>query len=131
MTLQTPLTPQQRKKIKRLGERSAYPNLINEVEDSLIRGNAVIASNDDMGTVVFRAVYHDGELGMLVWVAIGGNCRNAIANYLPKFEVMARRGYGKFIMFETRRKGFRRLAPKFGFTETRPRDGFFVFKKGV
>tara|TARA_Y100000780_G_scaffold230085_1_gene251367 strand:- start:606 stop:986 length:381 start_codon:yes stop_codon:yes gene_type:complete len=125
------LTKSQHKQIRRLGERSAYPELIDEVEGALSRGSAVIASNEDMGTVVFRATHHEGELGMLVWVAIGGKCRNAIANYLPKFELMARRGYGKFIMFETRRKGFRRLAPKFGFTETHPRDGFFVFKKEV
>tara|TARA_Y100000780_G_scaffold128821_1_gene115968 strand:+ start:4724 stop:5104 length:381 start_codon:yes stop_codon:yes gene_type:complete len=125
------LKPLHRKKIQRLGERSAYPTLVEEVEQSLAKCQATLFSNDDLGIVVAKPFFHQDKFGMLVWVAIGGKCKNAIERYLPAFEAMAKRSKGKFIMFETRRKGFRRLAPKFGFIETHPRGGFFVFKKEV
>lgn len=129
--MKTPLTPLQRKKIQRLGELNNYPQLISQVDKALSKGKATLFSNEDLGIVVAKPIFYKSQFGMLIWVAIGGNRKDAIASFLPHFEIIAKRSKGEFIMFETRRKGFKRLAPKFGFTETHPRDGFFVFKKEV
>jgi hypothetical protein len=118
------------KQIKRLGERSDYPNLIYEVMEDLDKGKATCFANPSIGTVITKPIYHDGKLGMIVWVAIG-YCANAIKRYLPFFEKVAKGSGCKFIEFRTRRKGFKRLAPQFNFKESRPIGGFFIFTKEV
>jgi hypothetical protein len=124
------LTRKSYKQIKRLGERSDYPNLINEVMRELNNGKAKAFIHPSIGTVITKPTYKNGKVGMLVWVAIG-YCAKAIERYLPFFEQVAKGSGCKFIEFRTKRKGFKRLAPQFNFKETRPCDGFFVFTKEV
>jgi hypothetical protein len=118
------------KQIKRLGEWSDYPNLINEVMRELNNGKAKAFIHESIGTAITKTTYNNGKQGMLMWVAIG-YCANAIKRYLPFFEKVAKGSGCKFIEFRTRRKGFKRLAPQFNFKESRPIDGFFIFTKEV
>lgn len=124
------ITNRHAKLIKRLGDTSDYPQLLKNVKNALCSGAAKAFINDDVGIVITKPVFNGKKMGMLVWVAIGF-CQNAITRYLPFFELIAADSGCKFIEFRTRRKGFKRLAPQFNFTETRPCDGFFVFTKEV
>lgn len=119
------------KKIKRLGERSAMPRLADQVQESVASGHSKVIQSEAMGLVVFRPIFSNGILGLFIWVAIAGNSKNTIKRYLPFFEKTAKDAGGKFIQFETRRKGFSRYAPKFGFKEIQPRADFSVFRKEV
>jgi hypothetical protein len=118
------------KKIHLLGKRNNSPSLLNQVADSLLKCESMLYEHDEIGVVITKPTYHDGKLGMLIWVAIGFGV-NVVEKYLPLFEKAAKETGMAFIMFETKRKGFSRFIKKFNFTEHRPRGDFFVFIKEV
>jgi hypothetical protein len=124
------LSSYSQQKINTLGMKNNYPSLLPSVVKAIDEGKAMVFEHKNIGCVVTKPIIIDDKFGMLVWVAIG-YCKDAIKKYLPFFVKMARRSGMKFIEFQTKRKGFKRLAPKFNFKEARPCDGFFVFRKEV
>ena len=117
-------------KINALGRQVGNVNLLSQVKDSLLKREAILYEHDDIGVVIIKPTYHNGNIGMLVWLAIGSGV-NVIETYLPLFEAMAKKTDMKFIMFETKRRGFSRFIKKFNFVEIRPSRGFFMFIKEV
>jgi hypothetical protein len=117
-------------KIDELGKKFNDPLLLNRINCSLLKREAVIYEHESVGVVVTKPTYHNGKPSMLIWVAIGIGI-NVIETYLPLFEMIAKQTGMKFIVFETKRRGFSRFIKKFDFIEDRPRGGFFVFTKEV
>jgi hypothetical protein len=106
------------------------PNLYNELSEAEKTGGVVTFSDPDLGLLVIKPAFRRGGLCLFVWVAIS-KIGDAITRYMPMIDKMAKDQQAKSIEFETKRKGFKRIAKQHNFTQTRLRDGFFVFTKEV
>jgi hypothetical protein len=123
------LTRKQSNQVQALGELNGQPSLLAEINEALSAGDAT-AFTSNSGVLIIKPTFDNGDMGLFVWVAIGFY-HDSIITFLPKLEKMAIDTNCKFIKFKTRRKGFKRIAPKINFKESRPCDGFFVFTKEV
>ena len=124
------ISSENKENIKRLGCVIGDNDLLNNVMNSLEKGESKLFESAEVGCVIIKPVFRDGDIGMLVWVAISSS-RDAIKTYLPFFENLAKDTDMKFMQFKTKRRGFRRFIKQFNFIESRPSDGFFVFEKEV
>ena len=77
---------------------------------------------------VLKPIHENGIPGVLVWAAWSDR-QDGISTYLEFVKFLARRIGGRFLRFHTVRKGFIKVAPRFGW-QRKPDDpdGFMVFE---
>lgn len=121
---------QYKSQIERLAEKFDAANLYDEIYQLVDKGKAGVIYSPRMGLVVAKPTFSNGEMGLLIWVAIS-NMGSAIKQYLTFFEDLTRRMGMCFIEFHSKRPGFKRVAKTFNFKQIHQYDGFLVYRKEV
>jgi hypothetical protein len=115
--------------LEKLASKYNEPDLIIKLCDAIRNEQAFPVFHYDM-FFVFKPITVDGRKGMLAWVGIyhdSHTCKNDIRN----FEQLTKACQGEFLRFETKRKGFKRHAPKYGYLHIGKRDDYDIYQKEV
>ena len=109
-------------KINALATRTQEPNLLNDIQHALHAGRAM-CFGDNENCIVVKPLAG----GMHIWLAIQQG-KETLANY-SFIEEMARQTNIPFIQFETKRKGFDRVAVRHGYVHVGDRDNYKIWRK--
>lgn len=116
--------------LQQLAIASDTPNLVEQIKDKTKNGYALQFIDGD-GYFIIEPIYNkSGQAGMLIWLGIHGNPKESHQSYL-RLEQLAISTKMKFIRFETHRKGFKRLALRFGFKPVRVNNKKITYEKEV
>jgi hypothetical protein len=110
--------------IARLSSRYGKPNLLAELNKALSNDKAFLLSQDRF-LFVFKEI---SEQGVLIWLGIHKYKPMAVPDYLAIEKMIKHSGY-KYIQFETKRRGFKKLASQHGYVAKGLRDGFTIWEK--
>jgi len=122
--------------IKKL-EKQCGESILDPIMKSEKHGLCWVFSEPLVGLLVLKITFDKKtkQQGLLVWLAIStgdiAGEHNAIAKNIELINDMGKDSGSSFIEFETMRKGFIRVAPKFGFKQIGKRKQFTIYRKEV
>ena len=102
-------------------------NLPQQIYEACLKKQAFLFVRDRAGWVL-KPIYDDGIPGVLVWVAWSER-QDGISTYTELIKFLARKIGARWLRFHTVRKGFIRIAPKYGWQrKADDPDGLMVFE---
>lgn len=105
---------------------SENPEQMDEIADAVESGKAMIFGNDT-DRIVLRLRLKDGVPYVVVCLGVSVS-NNGLDRNTPIIKKMTRDVGGRWAEFYTVRKGFIRIAKRFGFERLPDVDGFMKFK---
>lgn len=115
--------------LEKLASKYNQPDLIIQLCDAIRNDVAFPVFHYDM-FFVFKPIIDNGKKGMLAWVGIHENPQSKDRD-IQSFYDMAKVSDCKFIRFETKRKGFKRHAPSYGYNFIGMREDYYIYQKEV
>ncbi|KFX07292.1 hypothetical protein KP22_04180 [Pectobacterium betavasculorum] len=112
--------------IKRVAIDSREPNLIANIQNACRKKQAFCFGTEN-GRIVLVPKSRNGIPYVFVWLAVSAE-QDGIARHLDEVRTLARMIGGRWIEFNTARKGFIRIAEKLGFERLHDEEGFMTFK---
>lgn len=116
--------------IERLGQRFGEPELLTVVTEALQTGNAIPIYHQNMLLILKPMFDGLGRPGILAWVGIHTD-NTSMAEDFAFIARMAKQTDQQFIRFETKRKGFVKLAARYGYRPIGMRDDYTIYQKEV
>lgn len=115
--------------LEKLASKYNEPDLIINLCDAIRNEQAFPVFHYDM-FFVFKPIIIESRKGILVWVGIHSN-RSSQERDFNSFEKLAKVSQCEFLRFETKRKGFKRHAPKYGYHHIGKREDYDIYQKEV
>ena len=98
--------------INKIAKQCGEPNLQQQIYEACLKKQAFLFVRDQVGWVL-KPIYDDGIPGVLVWVAWSERT-DGLNEYTEFVRFLSRKIGARFIRFYTVRKGFCRVAGKYG-----------------
>lgn len=116
--------------IERLGQRFGEPELLTVVTEALQTGNAIPVYHMNM-LLILKPVFDGiGRPGILAWVGIHTDGQSMAEDFTFIYRMAKATGM-QFIRFETKRKGFVKLAARYGYRPVGMREDYTIYQKEV
>jgi hypothetical protein len=115
-------------KILWLERKFNTPNLYLELKNSLKNNKSFTLSCSDQSLFVIKPMLIDSVGTLFVWVGISKN-KSSTLDCIKRTEEIAKELDCKAVRFESKRKGFKRYAPLFGYHYIGDRDKFNIYEK--
>lgn len=116
--------------INKLSSKFDEPNLLAEINQSIANGESFVQQADNSLAVIKFVFDEQNRIGIHVWVGINLKGKSLHYRFIEALQSAKATGVN-FIRFETKRKGFDRIAPKLGFFKLGEREGFTVWQREV
>jgi hypothetical protein len=115
--------------LEKLASKYNEPDLIIKLCDAISNEQAFPVFHYDM-FFVFKPLIIEGRKGMLAWIGIHYDSQTC-GNDFNSFSELAKVSQCEFLRFETKRKGFKRYAPRYGYFHIGKRDDYDIYQKEV
>ncbi|MEE3649449.1 MULTISPECIES: hypothetical protein [unclassified Brenneria] len=102
------------------------PELLTKIQ-SACRKKQAFCFGTDRGRIVLRPQMRNGVPYVFIWLAVSEE-PESISRYLDEVKTLTRMAGGRWIEFNTARKGFIRIAEKLGFERLPDEEGSMTFK---
>jgi hypothetical protein len=112
--------------IEAIAERSNYPSLYSEVEQSFSEQAAFLVMKGSTFAIL-KPIVEKSAPKLLVWVTYGKSGRE-IKTHLPQIKLMARDIGAQSLQFWTNIKGMQRMYPRLGASFVRKQDQFEIWE---
>lgn len=113
--------------IKKITRQCGEPNLPQQIYEACLKKQAFLFVRDRVGWVL-KPIADDGVPGVLVWVAWSERT-NGLDEYTEYVKYLSKKIGARFIRFHTARKGFVRVASKYGWQRKfDDPDGLMIFE---
>ncbi|GKV98799.1 MULTISPECIES: hypothetical protein [Pectobacterium] len=114
------------KQINRVAADSREPSLIKNIQNACCKKQA-FCFGTDATQIVLVPKSRNGIPYVFVWLAVSTE-PDSIVRYLDEVKALTRMIGGRWVEFNTARKGFIRVAAKLGFERLPNEEGFMTFK---
>lgn len=115
--------------IIQIGDKAGKPSLYGDIKTACEKRRAFVFVGNQCFTVL-KPIVRGDENGVLVWVAYAKHPQ-AIARHQYDVEQLSKQINATFLEFWTKRQGFERVAPRYGYVTDRVEDGYTVWRKGL
>lgn len=114
-------------KIVEIARRAQWPTLLTEVQTAFERGSASLFVAEDGFVILTPTLLNDAK-AVHVWV-VWSRGQNTIERYFAELVMLAKDVEAKAITFWSVRRGFERVAPKYGWQKSHTEQQFTVWVK--